>query len=102
MARSTSERMQEIANQYIAEGNSWPAATREIAVWAIRRGLWRPHREALVSQCAELLARAMREEYALDPQGRPIRTKHAARITRNGEQLTLWADILLSFTLFRS
>jgi hypothetical protein len=35
----------------------------------------------------------MREDYATDPQGRRVRTKHAARVLESGTQTTLWADI---------
>ncbi len=35
----------------------------------------------------------MREEYIVDPQGRTVRAKHAAKVKVNGEQMTLWDDI---------
>jgi hypothetical protein len=47
----------------------------------------------VVDMCADQLARAMREEYITDPQGRRVRSKHAARVKRHGQQITLWADI---------
>jgi hypothetical protein len=47
----------------------------------------------MIERCAEELSRAMREEHILDPQGRSVRAKHAARIRENGKQFTLWADI---------
>ena len=85
--------MQRIVRDYRADGQEWPATTREIAVWAISRKRWEPQRSALIDQCAEHLARAMREEYITDPQGRTVRAKHAARIKRDAQQLVLWADI---------
>jgi hypothetical protein len=54
--------------------------------------MWEPHPSSLVGQCATELARAMREEYTIDPQGRAVRTKHAATLKINGQQMTLWAD----------
>lgn len=87
------EQLQKIVAQYRIAGQRWPATARQIAAWAIRESLWSPQPSALVSQCAEQLARAMREEYIVDPQGRTVRTKHAARLTQAGEQLVLWADI---------
>lgn len=36
----------------------------------------------------------MREEYFVDPRGRTVRAKHAARVVQNGEQLVLWEDLL--------
>ncbi len=46
----------------------------------------------LLSKAAEDVARAMREEYAIDPQGRRVRVKHAARVVEDGVQQSLWAD----------
>ncbi len=88
-----SEQMQRIVRDYMADGQEWPATTREIAAWAITRKRWEPQRSALIDQCAEQLARAMREEYITDSQGRTVRAKHAARIERDAQQLVLWADI---------
>lgn len=83
------EQLQRIVNKYIQAGEEWPATVRQIAAWAVREKLWQPHPASLVSQCAEALSNAMREEYIVDAQGRTVRAKHAARI----EQEVLWADI---------
>jgi hypothetical protein len=93
MGQGYYEQMQRIVNKYITTGGRWPATTHEIAAWAIREGLWAPQRTKIIDICAEQLARAMREEYIVDPQGRTVRAKHAARMQREGEQLVLWADI---------
>jgi len=66
---------------------------RQVASWAIDEGLWEPARGTVVGQLAEELARAMREEYYTDPQGREVRAKHAARTRSDGIQSTLWDDI---------
>jgi len=87
------EQLQRIVNRYISSGEQWPATTREIASWAIRKGLWAPQKTAVIGLFAEQLSRAMREEYITDPQGRAARAKHAARVNRGGTQLVLWADI---------
>ena len=86
------QRMQSIANRYFAESGR-PATTDEIAAWAITNDLWRPHPAAIRRQCAEEIARAMREEYITDSQGRRVRAKHAARIKEGEKQQTFWADI---------
>jgi len=91
--RTYYEQLQAIVSKYIAAGERWPATTHQIAAWAIRNKLWAAQQSALIDQCADQIARAMREEYIVDPQGRAVRTKHAARIERDGEQLVLWADI---------
>ena len=87
------EQLQRIVHQYMLEGEQWPATSRQIASWAIRRGLWEPQKTAVIGLFAEQLSRAMREEYITDPQGRSVRVKHSARIRHNGTQLALWADI---------
>ncbi|MBI4276968.1 MAG: hypothetical protein HY660_00805 [Armatimonadetes bacterium] len=85
--------MQQIANQYMQSGEPWPATARQIAEWAIRNKLWAPRPASIIEQCAELLSRAMREEYITDPQGRTVRAKHVVPMEKNDEQLRLWADI---------
>jgi hypothetical protein len=93
-AKTYVEQCQSIVQKYTAAGQSWPAAARDIAAWAIRNGHWEVPREKAIAHCAEDLARAMREEYIHDPQGRTVRAKHAARVVEDGEQRVLWADIL--------
>lgn len=87
------EQLQRIVDQYRDAGQPWPARSRQIATWVVRQRLWAPQPSALIGQCAEQLARAMREEYLVDAQGRSVRVKHAARTVQDGEQLVLWADI---------
>jgi hypothetical protein len=87
------EQIQAIANAYAASGEAWPATTQQIALWAIQKKLWKPQRSTMVEQCAEELSRAMGEEYLRDAQGRQVRAKHAARVSRNGKQTWLWDDI---------
>jgi len=89
---SYSAKMQQIVRRYRDEGQPWPATALEIARWAIRNGLWVASQAAIARQCADDVARALREEYTTDPQGRRVRVKHAARTTRNGEQGTFWGD----------
>lgn len=87
------EQMQGIVTKYQASGSRWPATAKDIAAWAIEQGHWKPQPASVISQCADQLSRAMREEYVTDPQGRRVRTKHVAVFSRDGEQLALWADI---------
>ena len=87
------ERMQAIVTDYIESGEPWPASTHQMASWAIQSQKWAPQRSSLVDICADQLARAMREEYITDPQGRRVRAKHAARVKRLGEQISIWDDI---------
>ena len=86
------EQLRSIADQYFSQHDG-VASAKDIAAWAMRAGKWSPQPGSLIDQCAEELSRAMREDYIIDPQGRTVRTKHAARIKENGKQITLWADI---------
>jgi hypothetical protein len=88
-----SDQMQRIVRLYQDAGQPWPAAARQIAAWGYEQKLLVPHANAAIKRFAEDIARAMREEYIVDPQGRTVRAKHAARTTIDGEQLTLWSDI---------
>jgi hypothetical protein len=88
------EQLQRIVDRYIAADQPWPATSRDVARWALDAGEWRAQPADLVNQCADQLSRAMREEYTVDPQGRTVRSKHAARMADgSGGQTTLWADI---------
>lgn len=87
------KQMQKIVNEYRKDRQPWPVDKRSIAAWAVRTGHWQPQPGALVSQCADELGRAMREEYFTDPQGRKVRAKHAAKFFKEGKQMTLWGDI---------
>ena len=87
------EQMQKLVYEYRAADQPWPATSRDLAKWAFGNSLWSPHLSALISQCAEDFARAMREEYITEPQGRRVRAKHSARTERQGKQIRLWDDI---------
>jgi len=87
--KTRAQHLQEIADNYRAEGGVWPAPITSIAEWAIRKGLWQPRRGSLLRQCASELAAAMREEYFTDPQGRRVRKKHVYHEL----QQMLWVDI---------
>ena len=87
------EQLQRIVRLYREDEQPWPARSRAIAAWAISQNLWKPQPGALVSQCASQLSRALREEYITDSQGRRVRTKHSARVEKNGELIVLWDDI---------
>lgn len=89
-----STQMQRIVRQYRDAGQTWPATVRQMSSWAIQNGLWKQRPDSAIRECSEDLSRAMREEYITDPRGRTVRSKHAARVTRNGVQAVLWADIL--------
>ena len=86
------ERNISLIKSYIASGQPWPAEPKTIAVWGMNRQLWQPRTETLIRQATKELTDAMRNEYFTDPQGRRVRAKHAARVKREGKQITLWGD----------
>lgn len=93
MSRSYSQNMLKIVEDYRKAGQPWPTTAKRIAAWAIQNNLWKPQASRILTLCADLLAKSMREEYIVDPQGRKVRAKHAAMIKRGDEQLTIWGDI---------
>lgn len=92
-AKPYHEVMQQLADDYFAETGDWRATAADVAAWAIQNGLWEPPQQVAVKLCARDLSRAMREEYIKDGYGRPVRAKHAARLTVGPTQKTFWADI---------
>ena len=90
---SYAQQMQKLVDEFIVDGGPWPATLRTVAAWAINTNRWQPQQSAIISQCADHLARALREEYRTDPQGRRVRAKHPAPIYQEGKQMLFWDDI---------
>lgn len=90
---SYAEQMQNIWKQYEDAGMRVPATKSEVAAWAISHNLWEPKRSDIIAQCADDLAKALREEYRTDKKGRRYRAKHVIKVREEGKQLFLWADI---------
>jgi hypothetical protein len=69
-----------------------------IVRWAMKNGSYQPSGGSVLKLAAREFARAMRDEYYTDAQGRRVRKKHAYRVSKMtplGErQYTLWVDIL--------
>ncbi|NLT24636.1 MAG: hypothetical protein GXX82_16460 [Syntrophorhabdus sp.] len=85
--------LQKIVQDYINAGEAWPASAHEIAKWAVNNKRWQPQSSAIINQCADRIAQAMREEYITDPQGRKVRAKHAIKMERDGKQVGFWDDM---------
>ena len=85
--------MQRIVAKYRLAGEPWPAASKTMADWAMRQGLWELPNSAALAKCAEDISRAMREEYITDARGRRVRVKHPATVKVHGEQMVLWDDM---------
>lgn len=67
-------------------------SAKDAARWLMERGLWKAPETVALQKCADDLARAWREEYRTDPQGRKVRSRHAFVVSDGGEQLHLWGD----------
>ncbi len=93
MSDKSNERMRQLVNRYRAAGQPWPAEAHAIAEWAVRSSSWTPEHYSIVSHLADQMARAMRETYETDPQGRRVRALHVARVTRDGRQTSLWVGM---------
>jgi hypothetical protein len=87
------EQNQRIVDKYRNSGQQWPASATAIARWAIGEKLWDIHPGAVIRQCADQIANAMREAFLTDPQGRRVRLLHAAPYRENGRQYLLWDDM---------
>lgn len=85
--------LQRVWRDYEASGMQTPATAREVAEWAVSKKLLQPREHDPIADLAEDLARAWREEYRYDGEGRRYRAKHAVRITTGGVQYAFWADI---------
>jgi hypothetical protein len=86
---SYSDQLRKLADEFFATHNRGGRAA-EILRWAYDNGKWAPHPDDFIRAGAEQLARAMREDTEIDPQGRSIRTKHVLIENRGGEQLLIW------------
>lgn len=84
------ELLQQLWRDYEQAHDHLAVSARAVVDWAVQEhGLELPQvdpREVLATQ----MARALREEYDVDSQGRKYRVNHAVRITKDGVQHTIW------------
>lgn len=88
-----SEHLQRLWHQYEKENGGMPASPREVVRWAMAKNLLVAPPVDVVGSLAEEMARALREEYRTDAQGRRYRLNHSVKITRDGVQGSLWAEL---------
>jgi hypothetical protein len=98
--------MQEFVLKYRESKQPWPATSKDIAAWAIRKNLWEAPQVSKIDILANRISDAMRQEYFIDPQGRHVRKFHALRDIKelpNGKhkQLTFWIDLDAEFIQVR-
>lgn len=93
MGRTHTEQIQALVEKYRSIGQPWPAAARDMALWAINNKLWSPRFTDYANRLADDMSRAMRDEHIEGSHGHRVRAKHAARWGDNGQQPPLWDDI---------
>src|SRR5271154_4923893 len=83
--------LQRAWHEYEKVNGAAPATTREAVQWAVNQGMIQLPETDPFAKLAEDMAKALREEYAVDARGRRYRVNHAVRITKAGVQYTFWA-----------
>lgn len=87
---SENELLQGLFKQFEKECDYAPAGTKEVCAWAVGKGLLEIPIVDPIDILASKMARALREETALDKFGRRYRVNAAVRITKDGIQHTMW------------
>ncbi len=85
------EQLQQAWHKFKQHNGHLPVSAREASIWAVQNGLVSLPEVDPYDVLADDMARALREEYARDKQGRRYRVNHAVRVTRRGVQYTMWA-----------
>jgi hypothetical protein len=88
------EQIRDIWKQYRSEVSTDPVDLKEVAAWALSKGLWAPRPIDLSASLAKDLADSLREVKRVDNAGREYRANIPVREkTANGVPLFVWADI---------
>lgn len=88
---SNAEQYRRTWRRYELEHDHAPASAREAVEWGVSRGLIELPKTDPYDVLAGEMAKALRQEYATDPQGRRYRVNHAIRVSKSGVQMTFWA-----------
>jgi hypothetical protein len=96
--KTNNEILQSAIDEYRHKNGDKPFRMKDVARWGFRTGKLSPRPADAIDLMARDLARAAREQYFEDPQGRRVRKKHARResVIIDGEekQMVIWDDIL--------
>lgn len=88
------ENMLKIWNQYCEDVSADPADLREMATWAMSKGLWAPRPVDVTASFVREMADVLREQTRTDKDGREYRAFIPAREKgKDGLPLFKWADI---------
>lgn len=97
MRKTIGMQLQDIVHEYMIEHGLEEVDLDAAARWAVETGKYQRKTISLEQQCRREMARALRSERHIDPQGREVRTMHPVRVPEikgvKGEQFVLWADI---------
>jgi hypothetical protein len=85
------EQLQKIWREYAEVNGYIPSSAREAVRWGAERGMIAVPDVDPFDILAEDMAKALREEYGTDANGRRYRKNHAVRVTKGGVQYTMWA-----------
>jgi hypothetical protein len=103
VAKTYTESLFDLIAEYRAESGAQPFSMMDIATWAIQNRKWSPQPRSLMRELAKHLSKVAKLRHHTDPQGRSVRTFHAARFERSiasGQRIfdVVW-DHILSMSL---
>jgi len=88
------EQIRKLWKAYRKEVSAEPADLKDVAAWAIGKGLWKPRPIDLSASLAKDLADALRDEKRTDKAGREYRANLSVRTkSKGGLPLFKWGDI---------
>lgn len=91
--KKSSDQYLRIVELYLQEGGGEPIELDALARFAINNGHWKRHASRMLQLCKRDFSPAFREQYHTDPQGRSVRTYHAAASRAGATQQVFWADM---------
>lgn len=87
------KQFQRHCREYMRQKGTDRIDPRDVAEWMIDTERWVPEKSALIRQCKDRLAEALRQQLFTDAQGRKVRAMHAIVEEKDGKQTSLWGDM---------
>ena len=84
---------QRYCHEYMLQHGTKRVDLTSVAAWMVDTGRWEPEKAALIRQCKDHLATALRQECFTDPQGRRVRAMLPVVEEKAGKQITLWESL---------
>lgn len=82
-----------LMDEYAKETGKQAVNAYKVAQWALENGKYKPSPSDARKKLAREMSRAAREDYTEDENGKPVRVRHAYRVTLGDEQLTFWVKV---------